>query len=125
MNLIERAKAYLHGQRILSAWLGDGGVAVEHSLAQERSNVCMTCEMNQPGWTPPEKVAEAIKEQVELKNNLNLHVQNEDKLHTCQVCLCPLLLKPWVPLSYQSKYMTKDDIESFPTKCWLRKELYL
>jgi hypothetical protein len=125
MNLTYRVKAYAGGAKILSEWLGDDGICVDGTTAQDRAGVCHLCPMNKPGWVAPEKVAEAIRSQLELKNNMEIRVQGEKALHTCSVCLCPLKLKIHMPIGMITKYMTKDQFNEYPTRCWLRQETNL
>jgi len=122
MNLLERASAYTNGGRVLADWIGNGGIAVDKLVAQERTTVCLTCVHNQPGWPLTETVASAIKEQVELKNALELRVAGERGLHTCSICECPLKLKIWLPIEAVTKYQNGDAIRKFPAHCWIRKE---
>ena len=121
-GLFERLKHYLDGARILSAWIGDGSHPVSQEQAQARANVCLECERNQPRVGITESVASAIKETVDLKNALDLMVDGELGLKSCEVCDCPLRLKVWVPLSYQVKYMREEEIKLHPAHCWLRTE---
>ena len=121
-SLFERLKHYLDGGRIISDWIGDGNHPVSQEAAQSRANICLECEHNQPRVGMVESVAVAIKEQVDLKNALDLTVSGELALKTCNVCDCPLRLKVWIPLSYQTKYMKADELRNFPAHCWLRTE---
>jgi hypothetical protein len=122
MNLLQRATAYRQGIRILSDWVGDGGVVVSKEQAQLRADTCLGCNENKAGWVAVEAVASAIREQVELKNDLDLRVEGEKSLHTCAVCVCPIKLKVWTPIEYCVKYMAKQEKEQFPSHCWIVKE---
>lgn len=125
MTLLERVSRYADGARILSDWIGDGGKPASREIAEARAEVCNNCPMNDSGWKAPEHVATAIKEQLVVKNGLHLSTKHDDNLHTCKVCLCPLKLKVYTPLSYQTRYMKSDEIKAFPEHCWLRKEMNL
>lgn len=122
MNLLEKAKAYTNGARILSDWVGDGGIVAPKEQAQERAGTCLGCKHNQPGMKLAESVSAAIQEEVELKNAMELRVIGERSLHTCELCLCPLRLKVWTPLSYLTKYKKSEEIQKFPAHCWIRTE---
>jgi len=121
-GLFERLKHYLDGARIISDWIGEGNHPVSQEQAQARANVCLECVRNQPRVGIVESVASAIKEQVDLKNALDLMVDGELGLKTCQVCDCPLRLKIWLPLSFQTRYMKSEELKSFEPDCWLRTE---
>jgi len=122
MNLLEKAKAYANGGRILIDWIGHGGEPVSTEKAQGRANTCILCVNNSEGLQAAYDVAMAIKSQLELKNNLKLNVENEKELKTCHLCLCPLKLKVWTPIEYATKYMTTEELKSYPGFCWLRNE---
>jgi hypothetical protein len=123
LSLFERAIAYKDGAKIISSWLGSGGVPVEKEQAQRRADTCIKCPMNDEGWKAPEAVAAAIKEQIELKNNLDMRVTGEKSLATCSACLCANKLKVWTPLSFLTKYMKQGDVERYHKGCWVRSEL--
>jgi len=125
VNLIERAKAYANGVVILTEWLGSGGIVVDPITAQDRAGTCLNCPKNNPGWKAPEAIAAKIKEQLELKNQMNLKVTGERSLGTCDVCLCALRLKAWVPIGQLTKYMTPDQFAEYPAHCWIRTETKL
>ncbi len=121
------------GQRILRDWLGDGGLPVSTEQAQARADTCTgrlrgtACPHNKSGFKPVEMAAELIRGQVEKKNELKLHVEGEDTLHTCDICFCKLSLKAWVPLNYIVDNTPKPMLDKFknqaPTYCWLVNEM--
>jgi hypothetical protein len=125
MNLLEKASAYANGVRILKDWVGSGGSVVDQPLAQQRADTCIKCPRNVMGWKAPEKVAEAIRQQLSLKNDMALVVKGEPALQTCEVCLCCNRLKIWCPIVPLTKYMTRDDFSEYPPSCWLRTETNL
>jgi len=121
MNLLDKVTKYAHGARVLLDWLGGGPETVEQHTAQNRANICRSCPMNKFGVEIAESVAYAIKEQVELKNHLDLRVEGEEALQTCSACACPLKLKVWLPLSRITKYETPDSLAQFHEDCWIRR----
>lgn len=123
MNLFEKVTAYRDGARILHDWIGQGGTAVEKEQAQKRADVCLKCPMNDTAWEPTKIMGDVIRQQVELKNDLQMRVEGEKSLGTCSACLCALRLKVWVPLSYLTKYAKEDDINRYDSNCWVRSEL--
>ena len=113
------------GKRILRDWVGDGGVPVSPDKAQARANTCIACELNKPANLAQRLlgvVAAFIKEQMELKNQMSLKVENEDKLLTCQACNCPLPLKVWVPLTTIMLQTSELQRNGLDKNCWIRKE---
>lgn len=117
-TLIKQAKQLY---AIRAAWLGEGGMPAP--LAQERSEVCMQCPHNKPRrfeelFKGP--VAKIVRMQLELRSKLELRVEGEEKLHTCDLCGCWLKLKVHVPLRIARE--GTPDWQQFPTWCWLRNE---
>jgi len=103
-------------------WLGDGGKAVEHSLAESRSKVCETCPENRaPLWWEwaLDPIADCIRNRLEVKNQMNMRVTNEERLNMCRVCGCCLRLKVHTPLRH---IVDNTDREKFPAHCWIRSE---
>lgn len=120
MNLIEKAKSYSNGVEVIRDWLGDGGVTVSQHLAQTRTNVCLVCPKHINSGVLSGTISEAVKRQVEIKNNLNLRVVGEKSIGKCGVCMCELKLKNWIPL----ERVLPDDEEryKYPENCWLITE---
>ncbi len=124
-------KAYRDGTNVLREWFGAGAVPVPRAVAVSRSQVCYLnpdkkCEFNTPGFEPAEIVSEVIRQQAEKKNELSLNVPNEESLHTCQLCLCPLKLKVHVPISHIAEQQPKEVVERIREKapwCWMVKEI--
>jgi hypothetical protein len=120
------------GLTVLKEWLGDGGVPVSREQAEFRSTSCTTgcfgepCPLNiEPNWwgRVKHKVADAIKEHLEVKNGIGLAVDKESELHMCKVCGCCLPLLVWVPTDHLAKRMTPQELLNYPHFCWKRKEL--
>lgn len=120
MNLFEKLASYANGARILADWLGSGGHVVHQNLAQDRADTCGICPHNKAGVKVVESASQAIKEQVELKNHLQLRVSGEKGLRSCELCDCPLRLKIWLPI--ERVRPTDEERDLFPLHCWLRKE---
>lgn len=121
MTLLERAQQMVNGAVILRDWLGSGGHTVEHNLAQKRADTCLKCPMNSSTFSLVEAAAAAIKQQVEMKNHLQLRVNGEKGLHICQACGCAMRLKVWLPIE---RIMPEpSEREKFHELCWLRSEV--
>jgi hypothetical protein len=113
------------GGRILVEWLGEGAVPVNIALAQARANVCLGCPENRAGHRWLKLSADAVRaiaEQMQAKDAMKLRVIDEEKLHACAVCACPLPLKVHVPLSTILAHTDAATLNAFPAYCWLATE---
>lgn len=118
--LLERIKQFADGAKILTDWLGSGAQTVDHATAQRRANTCIACPMNVDESFTSEKIADAVKKQVEIKNHLQLRVDDEKSLHICKACGCVNRLKIHVPLERIKP--EDDEMKNFHENCWLRSE---
>lgn len=121
MSIFERLKNYANGVAILRDWVGSGEMPVAPDMAQARAAICLACPMNVDGIKLTETITEAIREQLELKNHLRLHVNDEDMLKTCSVCDCNNRLQVWCPDKLFSGHYTMADAVRYPKFCWKRK----
>lgn len=116
----------------LRDWVGDGDV-VHQMVSEFRAQRCITgnngkkCPHNRkPKWWEKHTknpIAQAMKRQLELKNNMRVTVAGEDDLHLCDICGCCLKLKVHAPKDHLKKIMSKRMLNKTPRWCWLRKEL--
>ncbi len=53
---------------------------------------------------------------------MNLHVDGEEGLGTCEICGCVQKLKIWVPHRHIYKQTTPAQLEKFPSFCWIQTE---
>ena len=121
MNFIEKAAQIAGGAETLSDWVGHGAVPVQRDRAQQRANVCLSgCPHHTSKSTITEAVALAIKKQIELKNHLQLRVDGEKSLHSCDVCGCAMRLKVWTPIEFIAP--DPEEREKLWANCWLLKE---
>lgn len=120
MTMLDRVKHTANGARVLFEWLGDGQEVVSQELAQERAKICIQCPKNVRGGVVTKAIAWAIKEQTDLKNDLQLKVDGEKSLHSCRVCTCWLRLKIWLPIEKLRKEQSENEL--YPTFCWQRNE---
>lgn len=120
-------KALAGGGMILSDWLGEGGVPVPVQQAQARANVCLSCPHNTKGGFLVSKItkpiAMAIHSQLKLKHDMALKLEGEENLQTCNICICNLRLKPWVPTKHLMEHTSEEVLNEFPEECWVKKEL--
>lgn len=128
----ERISNVADGSLILKDWLGDGAVPVPPEQAQNRADVCIrgveghACPHNKDGFEPIEEAAEFIRRQVEQKNQLQLSVEGEEQLKTCQICWCHLPLKVHVPMEHilaqTTEKMAAKFQEQAPPNCFMLTE---
>jgi len=120
MRLWDKVRKLVNGAQILSDWIGEGGHVVDKELAQQRADTCLKCPKHTKEWSLAEPVANAIKEQLEVKKHLSLRVQGEKSLHICSVCSCVCRLKVWLPI--ERVVPEASEMKDFPMTCWLRTE---
>lgn len=134
MNLTDLVALVPGVAPVLKDWLGDGGLPVDSTLAELRSITCAcgdagkACPLNvQPNWWErfKNRIALAIRRQLEVKHRLGLFVSKEGELNMCRMCGCCLRLKVWTPISYIKAHVAPDEIASAPEFCWMKKELSL
>lgn len=119
MNLLERVNQITNGAKVLTDWLGQGGITVATEVAQDRADICLKCPKHVKDWPVLEHAADAVRHQVELKNHLKLHVHGEKSLHFCAGCGCVLRLKIWLPLNLILP--EPEEKAKFDPNCWLLK----
>ncbi len=131
MSLIGKIKSDVEGVAILRDWLGDG-TPVHPMVAEARSKRCTEglngkpCPMNvEPGWWDRVKseIANWIRYELELKNQMDLKVPQESKLHMCGACGCCLPLKVWTPIKHIKDHLPADKLNKTPSYCWMRVEI--
>lgn len=132
VGLSDKVKALGAGASILRDWVGDGMLPVPRQLAQSRADACTgrldgkPCKHNQPGSGVISGIAEAIRAQMEKKNEINSTVEGEGKLNSCAICLCHLPLKVHVPMATIIERTPDAMIQKFqeqaPAKCWMLTE---
>jgi hypothetical protein len=113
---LQQAKQFY---RTRTQWLGEGGEPSKD--AHERAKACLLCPHNVK--RPLEElfkgaVAEAVRQQVELKSAMKVETPLDDALHICNLCGCVLKLKVHVPLKHARD--NTPDWEKFPDWCWLK-----
>lgn len=117
---IAQATNYL---AIRKSWFGDGGEPVAPEVAQARANVCLKCPMNYKGdWLWSMATQLAINAQSRLRKIMNLKVEGENDLKTCEACGCVIKLKVHVPISHIYRHTTIEQLTKYHPACWIRKE---
>lgn len=113
------------GIGVLLEWLGDGAEPVATGLAETRAKTCSECEFNKPGGLLSfftEKASEGIRKQLEIRKDMLLVTQSDDKLNVCSICYCPLQLKVHVPIAHIERHTPETVKKQLPTHCWMLKE---
>lgn len=109
------------------AWLGEGGKPVPRELAQSRADVCVQCpwrdDSNDIYSRLAKNVASIVRRQIELKSEMKLEVDGEDRLTICGICWCVLKLKVHVPIKFIEQVTDDETRKAFPSYCWIRREL--
>lgn len=121
MNILKSAKRYF---KMRSSWVGEGLDPVVPERANSRAAICENCPRHErrPFYEVLTAIACAeIQSQLSVKRQMNLKVENEDKLHICGVCSCYLPLKVWVPIQH-IEVSTEPGTE-FAPGCWIPKEI--
>lgn len=113
------------GIGVLLEWLGSGAKPVENRLAEARAAICATCPKNDGGdwkayFTGP--IADKIRTQLEIKNDLQLKTSMDDKLTVCSGCDCPLPLKVHTPLNHVLAHTNDDVKKRLDPRCWVLHE---
>jgi hypothetical protein len=125
VKILSGAKRNIAGVATLIEWLGSGAKPVPETLANIRSGVCLTCPQNKPtdwkNWAKGQ-IAESIRRQIAIKNDMALKTANDPKLGTCEACSCVLQLKVWCPISHILKNMDGDTLKRLDPKCWCLSE---
>ncbi len=112
------------GAGVFLDWIGDGGTPVAMEVAERRANICVTCPKNDGGnwlsyFTQP--IATKIKQQLEIKHDLQLKTSVDNRLTVCSACDCTLSLKVWTPLEHILAH-TSDKVKAkLDPRCWITK----
>jgi hypothetical protein len=124
MNLLE----ITNGAQIIIDWLGAGGKTVSDAQAQTRADICTgringrPCEHNVSDSWITGAAGESARKLLSIKNNAQMRVDGEKRLHTCDACSCYLRLKVWTPLDHLLKHTTTEELANLPEFCWQRNE---
>lgn len=116
---VKKAKA---GASLMLDWLGDGLTPAPRDEAEARAKVCVTCPKNtapnalQKGYS---WLASGLGLLIEAKNDLKLATSLDDKLHTCSVCDCSLVLKVHAPMQHVQKNTPEEVRKNLPAHCWI------
>ena len=113
------------GAAVLLEWEKSGLPPVAPEVAASRAAVCAACPKNGSArltdwFTVP--LSEYIRKQLGRLNEMKLATPSDDKLGTCEVCLCPLPLKVWCPSELVQKHLSAEVKAGLPAHCWIVNE---
>jgi len=88
------------------------------SLADSRSEVCVTCPKNQK----PDTSRRFIKwtDSIATATIGARRSKEHDNLWNCEVCSCPMRTKVWLPT--KDLELKEKELREFPDFCWQKKE---
>lgn len=123
--VVEKAKKYVAGVGVLIHWLGSGAKTVPQELADKRAEVCTRCPRNMPGnWEShfTGEAAEIIRQELSIHKDMALATPYDKQLGTCDVCLCRMVLKVWVPLDHVRRKLKPEQEAELWENCWIKSE---
>lgn len=99
--------------------------AVPDEQANVRAATCAACPLNTKGnwislFTVP--VANAIRQKLQQRRNMNLSTPQDAQLGVCEACDCPLPLMIHFPLATKLKSLTASSRASLHPNCWILSE---
>lgn len=103
------------------SWLGDGLRPVDAALAEKRAGICSTCPLNKPSsmFSLSPAIGDAVKLMMQAKAELKLSTTHDDKLETCEACLCRTATKIWVPIDTIWQHMKPEVEKDLDNGCWI------
>lgn len=122
---VDRSENITAGIGVVIDWLGDSLEPVPVDLAQKRAAICAVCPQNgRPDFIQKllAMAASGVKELVELKNDLALKTDYDDRLQHCQPCDCVLTLKVWTKLDFILAHTNERVMTELDPKCWIRNK---
>lgn len=102
-------------------WLRSGGMPVAHDLANKRASICIICPKHEKGEWFTVAAGELIKKTIELRSDIKLETDYDDKLQSCGVCSCLLRAKVHCPLDIILAKTKPEILAAFPSNCWIAK----
>lgn len=116
----------ISGVKLYAKWFGSGGRPVSKELAETRAAVCVKCPLNQDRGslldTFTEPVAQELMQIMGMLHSLKLTTSQDEKLHVCIGCSCPLRAKLWCDLKLIKSEMKDDVLKQLDKNCWITHE---
>lgn len=137
-RVVDKLRAVAGGGSVIIEWISEGSPTVSQELANKRAGTCaamipdkdnpgqfLKCPLNGTGgweayFTTP--VSNAIRREIGRKKEMKLETPFDDKLGSCEGCLCPMPLKVWMPIKNIIEKMPKEQFNALHEKCWIREE---
>jgi hypothetical protein len=130
MSVIDEIRRDVQAAKILSDWIGEGS-PVSQRHANGRALVCLRgnegkeCPYHKAErWWDVVKhaIAERIKQQIGIKNRMQLSTPHDADLKMCSACGCAMPVKVWVPMKHVVEHTPKEVFDKMPSYCWQVKE---
>lgn len=110
------------GTKLLLKFKVSGSPVVAQEEAERRANICASCPFNVEFQRP---CAGLCGELYSLVQSIigNLHVSQESKVKSCQLCGCYLGAAVWLPVDLQRSVLSEHQLEQFDSVdfCWKGK----
>lgn len=125
-SLLERSRQLAAGAGVQIDFIKSREEAVPAETAAVRAKICVDCQFNVKGgletfFTKP--ASEAVRRGLELARGWKLSIPQSEMVNICDVCLCPLKLKIWIPLSFIQARMPAEVGAAMPDWCWIKRGL--
>lgn len=127
---INNVKKVAAGAATLLEWEEAGMPAVDQETANRRAQVCVQCPKNGQEkhltdyFTEP--LAALIRKRFERMKELKIETPFDDKLKTCDACLCPMRSKVWFTKELVLKRLKpewKAELNQANPRCWILQEI--
>jgi hypothetical protein len=126
LNTLDQIKSTARGVAVLNDWLGGGGQPVSPEQAESRARACIPCPHNKsPNWwgRTKNRIAQAIRDNLEAKHKLQLETKWDDALAMCDICGCCNQLSVWTPIDHIKSHTSTETLNSYPDHCWKKQEI--
>lgn len=115
-------KAAASGAALLLEWEESGQPPIREDVAHRRASICAECPVNGLGdytrwFTVP--ISEMVRKRIQRLHAMKLSTPYDDRLGTCEACLCPLKLKVWTPMDLVQKHLRPEAKEKLWKSCWI------
>lgn len=104
---------------------GPEGPITDRNLAEQRAAVCAVCPLNQAGdWTAifTVPVSLTLRAILGLLKGQGLTTSQDEKLHVCSACACPMKLKVWCRIHHITDHIPPESKAALAQGCWITKE---
>lgn len=102
-------------------WLRSGGMPVDRALANKRAETCLNCPKHEKGEWYTIAAGELIRKTMELRSDIKLETDYDDKLQSCGACSCLLRAKVHCPMDIIVAKTKPEIMAAFPSNCWVAK----